>query len=558
MNYYYKEKGWFYFGFKYSESLINELQKRFKAQFNPANKEWYVKAELWNISYINEFIEENNFVEQYPEREREIELPLSSDVFDVDVTKALVSELGLQRKPRDYQYEGIAYMLNHENTINGCDVGLGKSATTITYLELLDLFPCIIVCPSTVKSGWKKEWGIINPSRSVSIIGTKKKKDWDADVIIINYDLLGSSTKYINKKGEEKRKVEVKFPEFFLREYHAIVADEIHLLKNSKAIRSKAFRLLSKGIERIIGLSGTLIMNRPSELYNILQITGWYNKIFPDWEYYYYRYCNLKISEYGRDSSCSSNVKELYEILSHYCYFRKEKREVLTELPPIIEQVFEIELSNKKAYKKAEEDLIEYLSNIDLEKIEKALRAQTLVQLNILFQLSIEGKMKQIELYIKEWLEANEDSKLLVFGIHKDPLIKLASCFDESCLITGDLSLANKEKEKDAFIERKDKRVLFANIQCIGTGVDGLQKVCSNGIFIELPVRPSELVQAIGRIERMGQKDSINISYLLSPDSVDMKIWDMLKTKKNITDQVIKGYEDDVSLGLLKSYVRET
>ena len=95
---------------------------------------------------------------------------------------------------------------------------------------------------------------------------------------------------------------------------------------------------------------------------------------------------------------------------------------------------------------------------------------------------------------------------------------------------------------------------MFANIDCIGTGVDGLQKVCSNGFFIELPVKPSLLVQAIGRLERMGQKNSINISYLLALNTIDMKIWEVLKEKKNITDTVIKGYEDDVSLNLLKTY----
>ena len=52
----------------------------------------------------------------------------------------------------------------------------------------------------------------------------------------------------------------------------------------------------------------------------------------------------------------------------------------------------------------------------------------------------------------------------------------------------------------------------------------------------------------------MGQKNSINISYLLALNTIDMKIWEVLKEKKNITDTVIKGYEDDVSLNLLKTY----
>lgn len=552
--YFYKEKNWYYFGFEYNKGLVNELERCLKAKFNPANKEFYLQAELWNLSAIQKFIDENGFVEERPKKEREILLPPFQTLITEEDIELLLPEINPNHSLRNYQSEAISYLINHGNCINGCGTGLGKTRTTIFFAEFLDLFPCIIVCPATVKSGWKKEWSTLFPDRSISVIGTSKKKDWEADVIIINYDLIGSSSFYMSKKGERKRKVELKFPEFQQREYKLIVADEIHLLKNSKAIRSKAFALLSKNIGRIIGLSGTLIMNRPAELQNILRLIKRYDDIFPDWEYFYYRYCNMKITEYGRDTSSASNVDELFEILSHYCYFRKEKRDVLTELPPIIEQVVEINTSNKKAYKQAEEDFIEYLEATSIDKIEAALRAETLVQLNVLFTLSVNGKLREMEQYIIEWLEANEDEKLLVFGIHKAPLETLASKIGESCLITGDLSLIQKEKEKNSFTQNKDKRVLFANIQCIGTGVDGLQDVCSNGMFIELPMRPSDLEQAIGRLERMGQKNCINISYLLSPETIDMKLWQVLREKKNVSDKVIKGYEDDVSLGLLKKY----
>lgn len=552
--YFYKEKDWYYFGFEFNQSLVNELDKRLRAKFNPSNKEFYLKAELWNLKMIQDFIEANNFVEGYPIRKREVDLSPFPSLIEKEDIELLLPEINPNHSLRNYQSEAVAYLINHGNCINGCGTGLGKTRTTIFFAEILNLFPCIIVCPATVKSGWKKEWNTLFPDRSISVIGTNKKRNWEADVTIINYDLIGSASTFVNKKGETKRKVELKFPEFRQREYKLIVADEIHLLKNAKAIRSKAFKLLSKNIERIIGLSGTLIMNRPAELQNILNLIDRYDDIFPNWEYFYYRYCNMKITEYGRDTKSASNIEELYEVLSHYCYFRKEKRDVLTELPPIIDQVIELEISNKKAYKQAEENLIDYLDSVDIDKIEKALRAETLVQLNVLFTLSVEGKLKEIESYISDWLEANEDEKLLVFGLHKDPLNKLASKIKESCLITGDLSLSQKEKEKNSFIQNKDKRVLFANIQCIGTGVDGLQDVCSNAMFIELPLRPSDLEQAIGRLERMGQKSCTNIYYLLSPETIDMKLWQILKDKKFISDKVIKGYDDDVSLGLLKRY----
>lgn len=551
--YFYKEKGYYYFGFDYNQDLLNEIKNRFKGSWNPANFEWYVKAEIWNIGILNKFIEENKFKEAYPERERDVKLSPIREKISIQDVKLLIPELNLKRIPRDYQIEGIHYMLNHGNCINGSDVGLGKTAQTIIYLELLDLFPCIIVCPSTVKEGWKKEWSLWNPNRSLSIINSGKKQNWEADVIVINYDLLG---KFEEKKllNKVKKQVIVKFPELIQNKYYAIVGDEIHLLKNRQAMRSQAFIQIASKINTRIGLSGTIIMNRPSELKNVLKFLGRFTDIFPDSNYFDFRYCNAKVTEFGRDVSCCSNIEELHLLLRHYCYFRKEKREVLNELPPITEQLIEMKISNKKVYTQAEEDLINYLEKVNPDQIEKALRADQLVQLNVLFQLSVEGKQKQMIIFIKEWMEANEDEKLIVFGIHKKPLIEMAQQIENSCLITGDLSLSKKMKVKEEFITDPNTRILFANIQCIGTGVDGLQEACSNALIIELPMKPSDLVQAIGRLERMGQKSNINIYYLLSTETIDMKIWKLLKEKKEVADTINKGFVDDVSLELISSY----
>ena len=99
--------------------------------------------------------------------------------------------------------------------------------------------------------------------------------------------------------------------------------------------------------------------------------------------------------------------------------------------------------------------------------------------------------------------------------------------------------------------------MLFANIGCLGTGVDGLQKVCSNMAILELPPRPSDLVQVIGRLERSGQENPVTIQYLLSPKTIDQDLWEMLKGKKDVTDMLNKGFQDDTSLMILQKYKNE-
>lgn len=123
-------------------------------------------------------------------------------------------------------------------------------------------------------------------------------------------------------------------------------------------------------------------MNRPQELINILRILGRFKEIFPDSLYYLYRYCAAKKTRFGLVCTGASCTMELNKIIRHYCYFRKELRDVVNELPPIIKQTVNVPITNKKEYRKAEKDFIEWLANIDIEAAERAIRAEQLVRLS--------------------------------------------------------------------------------------------------------------------------------------------------------------------------------
>lgn len=546
--YFYKSKGYYYIGSDACMFLKKEL-KVLGASYNLANKEWYVEATMVNINLINDFLKRNKFVEVKKEsivRPCDIELPNNKELLTRSDIELFLPELKLKGGLRDYQIDTLYYMVNHGNCINGSDCGTGKTRVAIFYCELLDVFPIIIVCPSSVKTSWQREWNTINPNRSLSIIDSKnKKQDFDQDVTIINYDLLGK------KSGKS---ADVRFRELLIKKYKGIIADEIHFLKNYKSVRTIAFNKIVRKIPIILGLSGTVIMNRPSELISILSVIKRF-KIFPSMIYYMQRYCNAKKTRFGYDTTDSNNLNELHSILEQCCYIRKEKRDVLAELPPLTEQYIECDLSNKKEYKKAEDDFIEYLTTqVNEEKVAAALRAEHLVKLNVLKQLSVIGKLKSIQLFIKDWTESNEDEKIVVFGCLKKPLEELHNIFKDSLLITGDNSTIEKQKILDSFGKESKYKILFANMQCIGTGVDGLQKVCSNAIIIEFPMKPTDLEQTISRLERSGQKNNINVYYLMCNKTIDIKIWQLLKQKKDVTDIVNRGQGSDLSLALIKSY----
>lgn len=560
--YYYKEKDYWYFG-ALEKSVYKSLKLISSFKRNATNKEIYIKSDPAKDFLLKEFVSDNEIEEVDPlsivRPGCKAEIKPFKELLSRKDIELLIENLPLLKKPRSYQMDYLYYAVNHGNHINGSGVGCGKTKMAIFYAEMIDLFPCMVVCPASVKSGWLREWKETNPNRRVSIISTSSPlEDFEADVIVINYDILGKRV----TKENGKTSLEIRLDGMKKKSFSLVIADEIHFLKNRKSIRSKSFKKLIHKVPSVIGLTGTLIMNRPAELLNILMLIERIKEIAPDDQYHHYffeRYCNMKETNFGLDISGASNIKELNRLLKECCYFQVSKRDALKELPPISENVVECEITNKRAYKKAKDDLLQFIEDKfkDEEKVEKAARAEFLVKLSTLKQLSLEGKEKFIKKWAEEWMEANEEEKLLVFASQSTILTKIAEEFKEGLLITGGTTTKKRDEILQKFFLQKESRVLFANIGCLGTGVDGLQKVCSDMAILELPPRPSDLVQVIGRLERSGQENPVTIQYLLSPETIDQDLWEMLKGKKDVTDMLNKGFQDDTSLMILQKYKNE-
>ena len=535
MNYYYKDNQYWYVGFRYDERLVKEIKRFVGAGYNPENKEWYIPFTLPTVAPLQKWLHDNGFVEgmnYYPSK-RVLEYQEPPVIITPEDVAIACKELGFKRMPRSYQCEGIAYMINHGNCINGDDCGLGKTGQTIATLELMDAFPALVITPASVKYNWKKEWEKWNPTRTVGVVGRKKKFNenvWQNDVIIINYDILG-------ERGLDKPTA--KFKELLKKQWASCVMDEIHFLKSEKALRTKMAKKIVKTVPHVWGLTGTLTQNKPADLIQPFTIIRRFEDIFGSTKEFKYRYCNAKMTVFGMDCSGFSNLEELHELLRMGGYIRRNKRDVLDELPPMVEQTIDVPISNTREYRKAENNLLEYLEKIDINKVNSAVNAPHLVMIQTLKQLSIEGKLPFITTYIKEWLEANEGEQLLVFGVHRMPLQQLAEYF-KAPLIQGGVSADKKQQIVNEF-SNGGHRLLFANIQSAGTGTDGLQDNCSNLVYIELPDKSTELEQANARLERMGQRNSINITYLLSPDTIDADIKEMVADKGMITGLVNKG-----------------
>lgn len=543
MRYYYRENDWWHIGFAYDSGLVSEVKKFNGAGYNPENKEWYVPAFIATDPMLLKWLKDNGFREGivYTPSPRVLSYPEIPEIVNVQDVLEECRALGLKRTPRHYQAEGIAYMLNHGNCINGDDCGLGKTGQAICTCEILGCFPVLVICPASVKYNWKKEWARWNPDRTVGVVDPKVMKrkrntepdPWGCDVTVINYDLLSGQK---NERGE----IKPRYKELVKRMWGGCVIDEIHFLKNDKAIRSRMAKRVCRNISNVWGLTGTLTQNRPADLIGPYTVLRRFVEIFGDSLSFKFRYCDAKKTVFGFDWGGASNLEELCELLRMAGYIRRNKRDVLEELPPLVNEYVDVPLTNEKEYRQAEEDLMKYLKDSgEDEKAQSAINAQFLVQLNVLRQLCIEGKMTFIKRYISEWLASNESESLVVFGIHQTPLQELADTF-ECPVIKGGVTPAKRQEIVERF-SRREFRVLICNIQAAGTGLDGLQSVCSNMVFVEYPDRYTDIEQTVSRLERMGQTMPITVTYLMAPGTIDEDYRGMLESKRTITQTVNRG-----------------
>ena len=77
------------------------------------------------------------------------------------------------------------------------------------------------------------------------------------------------------------------------------------------------------------------------------------------------------------------------------------------------------------------------------------------------------------------------------------------------------MSDASKDDAIKAFEKFPEVRVFLGQRQAAGTGINGLQRVCSTAVVAEPSWTPGETDQLIGRLDRIGQADDLVTAYIM-------------------------------------------
>ena len=427
-----------------------------------------------------------------------------------------------------HQEEGIEFLLKNKKCILGDDMGLGKTYQSIVAALEIEAERILVVCPSSLKINWMRE--IENFCEDVSII---KGNHWDPDrFTIINYDIL-KNFHTIEEKGKKYEDWELR-REIVEFNPDLIILDEAHFVKNHKSIRGKILKDISKRFktERVWLLTGTPIANRPMDYFNLLSIID--SPVTNNWVHYAKTYCEgMRFKKGGRFIWVTNGASNLEELATKTkrTILRRKKEHVLDLPEKLITPVY-LELSNVDGYKNVWN---EYMEQRKLDG-KKGNPAKDLVEMTLLRTfIAMETVPYTIE-KTEEALELNK--KTIIFCNFNDEMDSFINHFGSKCVsVRGGMTDKQKQQSVDRFQEDDTCMVFVGQIKAAGVGLT-LTKA-EIVIMNSLDWVPGTHEQAEDRAYRIGQKETVNIYYMLIDDTIDTLVWNILKEKKKVIGTIM-------------------
>lgn len=503
-------------------AAVRNLPRR---KYNAATKRWEVPATPEMLSWLSvagfpapvKPANPKTGDEKVPEVDPVAEQRKRIDAFTLDASAPMIPGL------RPYQVDFLKFAsMRHGRVALGDDMGTGKTVQSLAWMVYANRFPALIVVNAPTKLQWKSAYyrwvgSVPGYHPRVSVLQGKTPYMLEPGVsYIINWDILSDWEDTLTGMG-----------------FKLLIGDEVQAIGNPSSRRSRAFMRLSKKIPDVIGMSGTPAMSKPAQFWPLLNILE--PEKFKSQRSFLYRYCAPKHNGFSLQFNGASNVKELHGLLVS-CMLRRTKAEVMKDLPRKVLEVVPLEV-DAQAFQ--EYKMAEAVAFTPDGSSEKEMRERIAGLLRTAYAL----KEKNLLQWVRDFLDSGR--KLLLFAWHRDVVDLLFSTLHDfhPAKIYGGMNQAEREDARRRFIEDGACRVMVANIQSGGVGIDGFQDVCSDVAFAEFSHTPNAHRQAEDRLHRSGQKSSVTSYYLVAPGTVDMDAVEVLDDRAKMLDGVLDGKE---------------
>lgn len=409
--------------------------------------------------------------------------------------------------------------------------GLGKTVVSIKLMLDHVEGNIVVVCPAGAKEMWRRAIASFT-GRQAHVLDGRKPYELRSkrQIYIVNYDILGLPSHQRKTWTQALRRIK---PEL-------VVVDEIQYVKESKAKRSRACKELCRGVDKVLGLSGTPMPNKVIELWYPLSIIK--PGLFSSYVEFGQLYCaGKKVFGYWDFSGCS-NPQELNTILRNEVMVRRRKEDVLDQLPPLTTTVepFVLPPAALREYTEARTDFLNWLAKKDRKKANRAVGQEEITKLGYLKRLAAMLKLPAVIDWIRDFLLG--DQKLIVYCIHHDFVNGLHAAFkDVSVVVTGKTPAKLRQSIFDKFNEDPKCRLLIGNIQA--AGVFWSCRSASTVAHGEMSWIPADHAQGIDRVRgiKRGTGRPVMEYFLVASGTIEDKLCEILERKTGNIDAVIDG-----------------
>lgn len=431
-------------------------------------------------------------------------------------------------KLHDYQLRAVEHLHSHDRAALFLDMGLGKTASTLTALTP-DRLPALVTAPKKVAERvWEAERKRWRPDLSMAVAaGTPAKRAAalrsGADVVVIGRDNLGD----VRPGG-----------------WSTVVLDELSGFKTRGSQRWKAARKLTKEARHVWGLTGTPSPNGYVDLWAQLALLdegkrlgrtlgGFRDRYFtPGWTT-----PSGVVTKWHPRPGAMRRIDELLEDIA----LSMQAADYLKLPPTVVNDVLvEMPAHARGLYRLMKSDLVVDLSLIyGLEAVYSASSlaalSNRLVQLTAGFMYSdttgAAGWVHDAKLEALQDIVDGTGSPVLVFYQYREELARVLARFPEARTIDSPGAL-------DAWDEGK-LPMLVAHPASAGHGLN-LQHGGHTMVFLTLPWSLELYQQASARLNRQGQRHPVVIHRLIVPGTVDALIAEALQTKGDVQDSLLR------------------
>ena len=482
-------------------------------------------------------------------------------------------------KPYKHQMEGVIYGLEHESFLLGDDQGLGKTKEIIDIAmcrkQTDGLKHCLIICGiNGNKYNWADEVKIHSREDSwilgtrftkrppiKMIEGSTKDKMEDLNNIphqffwITNIETLrgGSFKEKQGKRTVTRFPIAEKIQELCDRGIIGMIAfDEAHKAKNPDSQQGKALLSIDcKGPK--IPMSGTFVLNNPLDLYLPLKWAG-----FETHSFYAYKqhYCTMG-GFGGKEIVGYKNLDELRSMVSKVM-LRRVKGDVL-DLPPKVHTIEWVDAypEQKALYKDVRDQVRDNIDKVKVhpDPLSEMLRLRQVTGYPGILSSTVtkSAKMDRMEELVEEEVLVGGEAIIFSNWSEMTNVIRNKLKKYNPAYITGEVGSVQRMEEKDRFQNDPDCKVMIGTIGALGTGftLTAAQLV----IFVDEPWNRGIKDQAEDRAHRIGTRGTVRIVTILTRDTVDEGVYNLVQKKGNMADLLVDGKVDGKNVDNVLSYL---